>query len=116
MISEALKNNTSLKNLDLSGNNIGDDGAKAIAEALKKNTSLKSVNLSWCDIGDDGIEAIAEALLDPKCGVQEVIMGSYDFTSYIKQREERIRQDAKPNEESIILDSVAGKQAQAEKQ
>ena len=43
-------------------NNIGDDGAKAIAEALKVNPVLTFLNLRWNDIGDNGARAIAEAL------------------------------------------------------
>ena len=60
-IAEALKVNTSLKEVWLSLNNIGDEGAKAIAEALKVNTSLKVVSLPNNKIGDEGAKAIAEA-------------------------------------------------------
>ena len=61
-ICEALKENTSLKELNLwetqqqqhfsfphpqiTGNKIGDEGVKAICEALKTNTSLTELNLS----------------------------------------------------------------------
>ena len=61
-IADALKSNTSLTTIDLRGNNIGDEGAKAIAEALKGNTSLTSINLSNNNIGDEGAKAIADAL------------------------------------------------------
>ena len=48
----------------LSGNSIGDDGAKAIAEALKVNPVLTELNLrsNRIPIRDDGAKAIAEAL------------------------------------------------------
>ena len=46
----------------LSKNNIGSDGAIAIANALKTNTTLSTLVLSKNRIGDDGTEAIAEAL------------------------------------------------------
>ena len=51
--SEALKVNTSLNGITLCGNNIGDEGAKAIGEALKVNvnTSLTGIELAgnnWC--------------------------------------------------------------------
>ena len=39
-IGEALKENTSLTEIYLADNIIGDEGAKAIGEALKENTSL----------------------------------------------------------------------------
>ena len=35
--------NTSLTFISLDGNEIGDEGAKAIGEALKANTSLTSI-------------------------------------------------------------------------
>ena len=61
-IAEALKENTSVTNLDLRYTKIGDDGAKAIAEALKKNTSVTNLDLSSNKISDEGAKAIAEAL------------------------------------------------------
>jgi Ran GTPase-activating protein (RanGAP) involved in mRNA processing and transport len=46
----------------LFGNNIGDEGAKAIAEALKVNVVVTKLWLNNNKIGDDGAKAIAEAL------------------------------------------------------
>ena len=54
--------NRVLTELKLWGNNIGPEGAIAIAEALKVNAVLTSVNLRANSIGDDGAKAIAEAL------------------------------------------------------
>ena len=54
--------NTSLTNIDLDGNNIGDEGAKAIGEALKVNTSLTEIYLDGNNIGVEGGKAIGEAL------------------------------------------------------
>ena len=51
-----------LNNLDLTGNDIGDDGAKAIAEALKVNPVLTTLDLHNNLIGAEGAKAIAEAL------------------------------------------------------
>ena len=51
-----------LNNLSLFNNNIGDDGAKAIAEALKVNPVLNNLDLRRNSIGVDGAKAIAEAL------------------------------------------------------
>jgi len=41
-----LETNTSLKELTLSKNDVGDEGAKSIAEVLQNNTSLTSLDLS----------------------------------------------------------------------
>ena len=54
--------NTSLTEINLGGNNIGDEGGKAIGEALKVNTSLTEINLGDNKIGDEGAKAIGEAL------------------------------------------------------
>ena len=52
-----------LRNLELYGNNIGDEGAKAIADALKSGTAvLTKLSLYGNYISDDGVKAIAEAL------------------------------------------------------
>ena len=61
-IGEALKVNTSLTSIILDNNEIGDEGAKAIGEALKVNTSLTKMDLYCNNIGDEGGKAIEEAL------------------------------------------------------
>ena len=45
VIAEALKENTTIENLNLEKKQIGDEGAKAIGEMLKTNTSLKELTL-----------------------------------------------------------------------
>ena len=40
-IAKALKTNSTLQELNLDSNQIGDEGASAIAEALKTNSSLE---------------------------------------------------------------------------
>eukprot|EP00961_Rhodomonas_salina_P282844 3822556-Rhodomonas_salina.1 len=52
--------------LDLSGNAIKDQGARAIAEMLCKNASLMSLDMRSNDIGMDGGIALFEALLQNK--------------------------------------------------
>ncbi|KAL9965567.1 hypothetical protein ACROYT_G029381 [Oculina patagonica] len=61
-LAEALKKNTSLTELYLSGNNIGDHGATGLAEALQNNTSLTVLDLSVNNIGHHGATGLAEAL------------------------------------------------------
>eukprot|EP00944_MAST-04C_sp_MAST-4C-sp1_P015636 g15636.t1 len=51
-----------LTDIDLSYNNIGDEGGKAIGEALKVNTSLTEIWLNGNNIGVEGAKAIGEAL------------------------------------------------------
>ena len=50
---------TSLEILDLSGNNIGDDGSKDIAVMIKENKTIKKLILENCHIGTKGLQRIA---------------------------------------------------------
>jgi len=61
-LAEALPRNQALQTLNLGRNEIGDDGARALAEALPRNQALQTLNLGRNEIGDDGARALAEAL------------------------------------------------------
>jgi hypothetical protein len=62
LLAEALKTNTMLKMLELSGNQIGDAGAEKLADALKSNTALMELGLSSNQIGNVGADKLADAL------------------------------------------------------
>lgn len=51
-----------LKMLDLTGCNLGDEGASSVARVLYFNTSLRCLNLSSNKIGDDGAIALSYSL------------------------------------------------------
>jgi hypothetical protein len=57
-----LRVNSTLQDIDLTDNSIGDEGALAIAEMLRVNSTLQEMNLQDNGIGDDGAIAIAAAL------------------------------------------------------
>ena len=59
---ELIKVNPVLTNLSLYGNNIGVDGAKAIAEALKVNAVLKNLSVA-CNINGEAAQQLAAAAL-----------------------------------------------------
>ena len=65
-IALALKENETLKSLDLAHNQITDVGAEAIALALKENKTLTSLDLESNQITDVGAEAIMLALTENK--------------------------------------------------
>ena len=57
-----LSDNTTLRELDLSCNQIGSEGAVSVATMLKTNSSLERLNLSWCGIGSRGGVELGAAL------------------------------------------------------
>ncbi|CAL1146966.1 unnamed protein product [Cladocopium goreaui] len=56
-LAEALKINSSVRDMNLGFNDIGPEGAQALAEALKINSSVRDMNLEWNDIGPEGAQA-----------------------------------------------------------
>lgn len=53
----ALNANENIKELDLSGNNISDEGAKVLATKLEH---IGVLNLTWNNVGNEGAAALAE--------------------------------------------------------
>ena len=54
-ISQLLNSTGTLEKLDISWNNIGDDGMEVISEALKHNKSLKLLRVYSCGLSVQGI-------------------------------------------------------------
>ncbi|KAF9432945.1 hypothetical protein BGZ76_010115, partial [Entomortierella beljakovae] len=61
-LSEALKTNNTLTALHLRTNSIGNEGALALSKALKTNTTLTALDLRYNSIGSEGALALTEAL------------------------------------------------------
>ena len=61
-IAKSLKNNSSMKELNLQANDMGDDDAWWLADALGANTSLKTLNLGSNAFGDAGASDLAADL------------------------------------------------------
>ena len=61
-IGEAIQVNTTLQKLGISGNMISDDGAAAISDGLKNNNSLQVLNMSGNNITSQGAKKIGEAI------------------------------------------------------
>ncbi|KAL0240902.1 hypothetical protein GEMRC1_006138 [Eukaryota sp. GEM-RC1] len=75
LLSEALKVNSSVSDINLGCNSVGDQGAMALAETLKVNSSLNTVNLWSNSIGDEGAIAMAEAL-KTNCSLSDLNLGA----------------------------------------
>ena len=62
-LAEAMNINTiTLERLFISGNPIGDKGLQTIFNSLKQNNTLKSLNVYCCDMTDAGVPSLAEAM------------------------------------------------------
>ena len=59
---EALRVNAVLKNLDLSYNEIGSDGAKAFAAVLRVDSGLTALRLTYNKIGEETKMELREAV------------------------------------------------------
>jgi Ran GTPase-activating protein (RanGAP) involved in mRNA processing and transport len=59
---EGLTYNTSLRLLNLSQNNIGELGARAIKHYLRSNSNLRILYMRWNSLGVKGSKRIAKAL------------------------------------------------------
>ena len=51
---QAIASSSSLVVLKLDENNLGTEGAEALAEALSRNTTLEELHVSNTSIGDEG--------------------------------------------------------------
>lgn len=56
--------NRSLQSINLRFNNIGDAGAVALGDSLKFNTTLLEMDLGGNAIGEEGGEALAHGLME----------------------------------------------------
>jgi hypothetical protein len=61
---EALRNNRTINEINLKGNNIHSTGAAAISNLLKTNPVIESISLEWNRLGvlDEGIQIIASSI------------------------------------------------------
>ena len=66
-LSAGLAQHTSLAEIDLNGNPLGNGGAVALAAGLSKNKSVKVITINYCDVGDEGAAAMGAMLEVNEC-------------------------------------------------
>ena len=63
-LADMLRYNTTIREIYLSINNIGDDGAIALADMLRYNTSIREMHLWDNNIGEDNKQMLKKAAID----------------------------------------------------
>lgn len=61
-LANMLRDNKTIKELNITDNNIGTEGVKYLANALKKNDTLEVLYLGYNNIGDEGAKCLADML------------------------------------------------------
>ncbi|CAF3729489.1 unnamed protein product [Rotaria sp. Silwood1] len=67
-------NNATLKTLELERNGIMDEGASSLAQMLQTNSTLTNLYLSANQIGDRGVQLLANAIADHNTSLKELIL------------------------------------------
>jgi Leucine Rich repeat len=62
-LSGLMQNMSQLQRLLLIDGNLGVEGVRAFQPALQANRTLKELDLSYCQLGDDGLHLLADALV-----------------------------------------------------
>ncbi|KAG7202434.1 hypothetical protein KM043_018741 [Ampulex compressa] len=90
----ALGSNTCLHTLDISGNQIGDPGARLLAKALQINNHLRTIIYDRNNITLQGYADIVHAL-EKNCSVRHMPFPIYDLQPCMKTSAEKTEQLAK---------------------
>ncbi|XP_003702017.1 capping protein regulator and myosin 1 linker 1 leucine rich repeat protein isoform X2 [Megachile rotundata] len=90
----ALGSNTCLHTLDISGNQIGDPGARLLAKALQINNHLRTIIYDKNNITLQGYADIVHAL-EKNCSVRHMPFPIYDLQPCMKTSAEKTEQLAK---------------------
>jgi len=81
-IGDCLKNNTMLQEVDMSFNNINVEGAKIIAGVIQANVALQTLDISYCGIPNDGVVVVSESYKNNKTLQQLIISWNNDQVTF----------------------------------
>ncbi|KAA0721551.1 NACHT, LRR and PYD domains-containing protein 4E NALP-epsilon [Triplophysa tibetana] len=85
-LSSCLQSSSSLRELDLSNNDLKDSGVKLISDALNThNSKLHTLRLSGCMVTDEGCCSLASALSSQSSHLRELDL-SYNHTQHTTQQ------------------------------
>uniref|UniRef100_UPI0037E94C0F capping protein, Arp2/3 and myosin-I linker protein 2 n=1 Tax=Semicossyphus pulcher TaxID=241346 RepID=UPI0037E94C0F len=85
----ALGGHAALAEIDISGNNIGDTGAKMLAKALMSNSSLRSLTWDRNNVTARGFQDVADALGHRNFTLQQLSLPLADITQSYRSDPER---------------------------
>lgn len=66
------KNDPTLRSLDYSGIQLGNEGASKLAKALRTNTNLRKLLLGRCGIGPEGLHDLVRSLCEDRLVVSRL--------------------------------------------
>ncbi|XP_051726817.1 uncharacterized protein LOC127500029 isoform X8 [Ctenopharyngodon idella] len=92
-LATVLRSNSSLKELDISNNNLQDSGVKKLQNALENtNCTLEKLRLSDCSIREEGYKALASALRsNPSHLIELDLTGNDPGQSGVKELDDLLR-------------------------
>ncbi|XP_058617354.1 NLR family CARD domain-containing protein 3-like isoform X3 [Onychostoma macrolepis] len=92
-LATVLRSNSSLKELDMSNNNLQDSGVKKLQNGLENtNCTLQKLRLSDCSITEDGYKALASALRsNPSHLIELDLTGNDPGQSGVKQLDDLLQ-------------------------
>ena len=79
-LADMLKNNTTLKEINISSNSLDEECAQILAPAIKDNGTMTSLDLSGNRLKAEGAKIVAEAIKVTKC-IPAIILASFSCPS-----------------------------------
>uniref|UniRef100_A0A8B9VQL8 Capping protein regulator and myosin 1 linker 1 n=1 Tax=Anas zonorhyncha TaxID=75864 RepID=A0A8B9VQL8_9AVES len=115
IIINALGSNTSLTKVDISGNAMGDMGAKMLAKALQINTKLRTVIWDKNNITAQGFQDIAVALeknkflRHPFQSLKNYLLRNHETRKYLQEQAYRLQQGIVTSTTQQMIDRICVK-------